>query len=281
MKFLTFDIEDWFHILDNPKTKFPSQWESFPKRVDIGLNIILDLCSKHEIKATFFCLGWIAEKYPELIKKIEKAGHTIGTHGYAHQLIYDQTPNEFKSDLKKSISLIESIIEKKVTAYRAPGFSITKNCLWAFDIMSECGIEYDSSIFSASRAHGGFKEIPLTKPYKLITPSGRKITELPITARNVLGRPIIFAGGGYFRLIPFFLLKKWFRESDYTMTYFHPRDFDSKQPFAPGLNLARKFKSYYGLSSTEKKLNHILESNNFMKTFQGIQTEDSFYLNSI
>ncbi len=253
MKFLTFDIEDWFHILDNPKTKYPDQWESFPKRLDIGLDIILDLCSQNDIKGTFFCLGWIAEKYPNEIRKIQNAGHEIGTHGYAHHLVYEQTEDEFRMDLKKSITLLKAITGQDVLAYRAPGFSITKDCLWAFDILSECGIKYDSSVFPASRAHGGLKEIPVFEPYKLKTLKGNEIIEFPISTITIYNIPMIFGGGGYFRLIPLLALKKWFKQSEYVMTYFHPRDFDKYQPDIPGLNFLRRFKSNYGIAGTKKK----------------------------
>jgi polysaccharide deacetylase family protein (PEP-CTERM system associated) len=281
MKFLTFDIEDWFHILDNPETKYPSQWESFPKRIDIGLDIILNLCAKHEIKATFFCLGWIAEKYPEQIKKIQKAGHEIGTHGYAHQLVYEQTEGEFRQDLIKSINLLKSITGQEITAYRAPGFSITKECLWAFDVLSECGIIYDSSVFPASRAHGGLKEITELKPYKLKTLKGNTLIEFPISARTVFNRPIIFGGGGYFRLIPIYMLRKWFTQSEYVMTYFHPRDFDNNQPSIPGLNSFRKFKAFFGINSAKRKLDTIIASNSFSSSLKEVKPTNSFYLQDI
>ena len=281
MKFLTFDIEDWFHILDNPETKYPSQWECFPKRVDIGLDIILDLCSKYEIKATFFCLGWIAEKYPEEIRKIQRAGHYIGTHGYAHQLVYEQTETEFRQDLKKSISLLNAITGEEITSYRAPGFSITKDCLWAFDVLSECGIKYDSSVFPASRAHGGLKEITEFEPYKLKTLKGNTLIEYPISARTVLNTPIIFGGGGYFRLIPIHILKKWFAQSAYVMTYFHPRDFDKNQPNIPGLTAFRKFKAYYGINSAKKKLDTIIASNSFNSSLTEAELTTSFDLQNI
>ena len=274
MKFLTFDIEDWFHILDNPATKYPEQWVKFPKRINIGLDIILELCKKHNIKGTFFCLGWIAEMYPAEILKIHRAGHNIGTHGYAHQLVYEQNKDEFRNDLLKSITILHQITGTKVEAYRAPGFSITKDCLWAFDVLSECGIRYDSSVFPATRAHGGLKDIPLIQPYIIETLKGNKIVELPISAKTILEIPIIFGGGGYFRLIPQFLLKRWFRQPSYVMTYFHPRDFDSQQPTIPGLNIMRKFKSNYGISNAKRKLSEIIyltkfENNDFDKTFNG------------
>ena len=114
MKYLTVDLEDWFHILDNPLTSNPKTWNEFESRIDIGSNIILDLFSKHNIKATFFCLGWIAEKYPYLIQEINKRGHVIGSHGYYHQLIYNQNIKEFKNDLKKSIQILNHINGKKL-----------------------------------------------------------------------------------------------------------------------------------------------------------------------
>lgn len=281
MKFLTFDIEDWFHILDNPETKYPNQWGAFPKRVDIGLDIILDLCSKYEVKATFFCLGWIAEKYPEEIRKIQRRGHDIGTHGYAHQLVYEQTEEEFRRDLKKSILLLNAITGEEITAYRAPGFSITKDCLWAFDVLSECGIKYDSSVFPASRAHGGLKEITEFEPYKLKTLKGNTLIEYPISAKTVLNIPIIFGGGGYFRLIPSHILRRWFAQSAYVMTYFHPRDFDKNQPNIPGLTPLRKFKAYYGINSTKKKLDTIIASNSFNLSLTEAELTNSFDLQHI
>lgn len=281
MKFLTFDIEDWFHILDNPETKYPIQWESFQKRIHIGLDIILDLCAKYEIKATFFCLGWIAEKYPDQIKKIQNAGHEIGTHGYAHQLVYEQTEDEFRQDLEKSISLLKSITGTEINAYRAPGFSITKDCLWAFDVLAECGIKYDSSVFPASRAHGGLKKITEFEPYELKTLKGNTLIEFPISANIVLYIPIIFGGGGYFRLLPLPLLRKWFKQSEYVMTYFHPRDFDQNQPNIPGLNSFRKFKAYFGINRTEQKLATIIASNLFNSSLKEVEPTTSFDLQNI
>lgn len=281
MKFLTFDIEDWFHILDNPQTKYPEQWDFFPKRIHIGLDIILDLCAKYEIKATFFCLGWIAEKYPEQIKKIQSAGHEIGTHGYAHQLVYEQTENEFRQDLEKSIALLKSITGKEICAYRAPGFSITKDCLWAFDVLAECGIKYDSSVFPASRAHGGLKEITEFKPYLLKTLKGNTLIEYPISAKTVFNTPVIFGGGGYFRLLPLPLLSKWFEQSEYVMTYFHPRDFDQNQPNIPGLNSVRKFKAYFGINRTKQKLDTIIASNLFHSSLREAEPTTSFNLQKI
>ena len=263
MKFLTFDIEDWFHILDNPLTKRPEQWETFPKRVDIGLDKILELCSKHKCTGIFFCLGWVADKYPELILKIHNAGHLIGSHGYAHQLIYEQSREAFKNDILKSIDSITTITKEPIKVYRAPGFSITKDCLWAFDVLAECGIHYDFSVFPATRSHGGLKLLPYSKPYKIITREGHELIEFPINIKTFFFTPFVFSGGGYFRITPLLLLNRLFRNEKYIMTYFHPRDFDPVQPIIPGLNTIRKFKSYYGLTRTYDKLSALMEFHKF------------------
>jgi len=262
-KYLTFDLEDWFHILDNPKTANPEQWIEFPSRIEITLEPILKLCDRYDIKATFFCLGWIAEKYPHLIKRIYEKGHHIGTHGYAHQLVYKQTPEEFREDLRKSIDILESIVDISVKAYRAPGFSITSKNLWAFDILYEEGIRYDSSIFPALRSHGGMPGLKVQMPFKLVTPMGFELHEYPLSVVKLFGFYIPYSGGGYFRLLPRQLLAILFKNSEYQMTYFHPRDFDAKQPLIPGMTAFRRFKSYYGIRRCEGNLEFILKQNKF------------------
>ena len=147
------------------------------------------------------------------------------------------------NDLEKSIKTLEDITGKKVRSFRAPGFSITTKNLWAFDALHSLGIEIDSSIFPASRAHGGMKKFIVSKP-SIIKYNGIKLKEFPINTQNLLGYPFIFSGGGYFRLFPYRLIKKFTDNSDYIMTYFHPRDFDINQPLIPGLSISRKFNSY-------------------------------------
>ena len=256
--YLSFDVEDWFHLLDNPSTKYPYQWHRYEKRVHIGLDLILDLCSRKKIKATFFCLGWIAEEYPDLIIKIHNQGHYIGTHGYAHRLVYELSQEEFRYDLIKSISILENIVGYKIEAYRAPGFSITEDSLWAIKILSEVGIKYDSSVFPGLRSHGGIPNINVYKPFCLRV-GDSEIIEFPLPVIGINKFSINYTGGGYFRLIPYWILKLVFERSDYLMTYFHPRDFDSEQPYLKGLSLIRFFKSYYGIRSCLHKLELLLE----------------------
>ena len=267
MKILTFDIEEWFHILDNKETKSISEWSKFDSRIDIGMNLIFDILEKTEKPATFFVVGWIAEKYPNIIKEISNSGFEIGSHTHLHQLAYKQDRQTFYSDVEKSIKTLEDCIGKKVTSFRAPGFSITKNNKWAFEVIHELGITKDSSVFPAGRAHGGLPSYNTAIP-SVINYNGIKLKEFPINTHNILGKSFIFSGGGYFRLLPYKTIKNWTLKSKYIMTYFHPRDFDSQQPLVPGLSLPRRFKSYVGIKKCKSKLENWLNDFDFMDLHQ-------------
>ncbi len=258
MKILTFDIEEWFHILDNGSTKTEKEWATFPSRIEQNVARILDLLERKNQPATFFCLGWVARKYPGIVRKVADKGHEIGCHSDMHQLVYELTPGQFKADLRDAIRAIEDAAGKKIISYRAPGFSVTASSPWFFEALAEQGIEIDSSIFPAPRAHGGYPDFGTTRPALVRTPGGN-IKELPINTKTVFGKPIIFSGGGYFRILPLPLLRRWIRNADYVMTYFHPRDFDPGQPVIKDLTMIRKFKSYVGLSSALAKLDVILD----------------------
>lgn len=263
MKILTFDIEEWFHILDNAQTKSTSEWSKFDSRIRIGMDLIYDILEKTEKSATFFVVGWIAEKYPEIIREISDRGFEIGSHTHLHQLVYEQDKKTFYDDVEKSIKTLEDCSGKKVTSFRAPGFSITKNNRWAFEVLHELGIKKDSSVFPASRAHGGLPSYNLAIP-SIIEYNGIKLKEFPINTHTILGKPFIFSGGGYFRLLPYKTIKNWTIQSNYVMTYFHPRDFDNDQPIVPGLSLQRRFKSYLGIKNCKPKLEKWLNSFDFM-----------------
>jgi len=263
MKILTFDVEDWFHILDNPKTKGIAEWSNFESRLPQNMDTIFEILEEKNQKATFFVVGWMAEKHPNQIKRITEMGHEIGTHTHLHQLVYEQSPDEFNEDLKKSIQTIENCIGKKVNCFRAPGFSITNATPWAFECLLENGITCDSSIFPSPRLHGGYLNFGPAQP-SIVNCKGMIIKEFPINTHKFVGTDIIFSGGGYFRLLPYPFIKKFTNESDYIMTYFHPRDFDAHQPMVPGLNVVRKFKSYYGLKETKSKLTKWLKDYDFI-----------------
>lgn len=264
MNILTFDIEDWFHILDNPRTQTESDWSKFDSRIYKGMQQIYDILEKtNESDATFFVLGWIAEKYPEVVREIVERGYEVGSHTHLHQLVYNQDQKTFHQDVERSIKTLEDCTGKKVVSFRAPGFSITSKNKWAFEVLHDLGIQIDSSVFPAGRAHGGFPEYGRDQP-SILSYEGITLKEFPINTNNFLGRPVIFSGGGYFRVFPYYMIKQWTQQSNYIMTYFHPRDFDYKQPMVPGLSLTRKFKSYVGLKGCKMKLQRFLIDFEFM-----------------
>lgn len=263
MRILTFDIEEWFHILDNESTRYEEQWKNYEVRIYQNLERIFRILEDTDTKATFFIIGWIAKTYPNLVKEIASKYH-IGSHTMNHQLVWQQSKKDFREDVSSSIKLLEDITGKKVNAFRAPGFSIRESEEWAFEILYECGIEYDSSIFPAVHAHGGMPSYKGNGP-AIISKNGVEIKEFPITYRSILNRHVIFSGGGYFRLFPYYLIKKWTKESpQYLISYIHPRDLDSKQPVIRDLSLIRRFKSYYGLNKAETKLRKWLTEFDFM-----------------
>ncbi|MGD9170102.1 MAG: polysaccharide deacetylase family protein [Candidatus Thiodiazotropha sp.] len=263
MNILTFDVEEWFHILDNDSTKSEKQWLRYEHRLNQNMERIFELLERKQQKATFFCLGWVAREYPNIVKRIHSQGYEIATHSDKHQLAYNQNISEFTEDLKCSIGSIEDITSKKVYSYRAPGFSLKEENKWVFDILQEYGIEVDCSIFPADRAHGGFPSFGHAKPAWVET-NGTQIKEFPINLYKIFGKNLIFSGGGYFRLLPYWLITQMTTHSEYVMTYFHPRDFDATQPVIKDISFARKFKSYYGLGSAFQKLEKLITDFNFI-----------------
>jgi polysaccharide deacetylase family protein (PEP-CTERM system associated) len=255
MNILTFDIEDWFHcdfISDN------STWSKYETRIHESTNRILQLLEFKNIKGTFFILGWIAENYPEVVKEIHKKGHEIGCHSSSHNLVHQMNPHDFFSDTEKSIKSIEDIIGLKINLYRAPGFSITQKTPWAFEILHQLGIEIDCSVFPAEHDYGGFSGFGESAPTR-IQYKGIEIKEFPMNTHAIFNRNIVFSGGGFFRFFPYYFIKKWTADSEYVMSYFHPRDFDSEQPMLPQLPLMRKLKSYYGLKESFKKFDRWID----------------------
>lgn len=273
MKILTFDVEEWFHLLDHASTKTFNEWKYYEVRIHQNMERILEILEKRNQKATFFCLGWIAETYPEIVKQIVASGHEIGSHGRMHQLVYEQSPTEFAKDIEYSIKTLEDITGQKVRYFRAPGFSIRENNKWAFEIIAQQGIEVDCSIFPAQHLHGGFLSYKEPGP-SLLKGSGFELKEFPVSFCTILNKPIIFSGGGYFRLFPYPLIRRWTNQSDYTMSYFHPRDFDSFQPRIEGLSAYRKFRSYVGLKKSRAKLEHWLNDFHFTNLSSAVDSID-------
>jgi polysaccharide deacetylase family protein (PEP-CTERM system associated) len=263
MNILTFDIEDWFHILDNASTKTADEWHNYEPRIDVNMARIFTLLDSMNLKATFFCLGWMAEKYPNIIKNICNRGYEIGTHSTMHQLVYNQNPKVFADDLEYSVKVLEDITGEKVKYFRAPGFSVREDNRWVFDILVSQGIEIDCSIFPAPGSHGGFPSYKAISP-AIIQYDGVRLKEFPINYVSILGKSIVYSGGGYFRLFPYAWIKHWAQQTSYLMTYFHPRDFDAGQPVIKDLPLIRKFKSYVGLPGAFCKLQKLLNDFDFI-----------------
>ncbi|MCK4948036.1 MAG: polysaccharide deacetylase family protein [Candidatus Aureabacteria bacterium] len=257
----TIDVEDWFHVcdVDNKESKFDN-WNKCENRVVDNTLLLLKILREHDTKATFFFLGWVAEKHPELVRKVSEDGHEIATHGYAHKLIYEQTPEEFSEDLKKSVNILEGIITEKVIGHRGAGFSIREDSLWALKIIAECGLKYDSTIFPAKRGHGGLESAE-SYPYLMDLERNLRMWEFPMSVAHVFGRKVPFSGGGYLRLFPYWFVKRSIglinKRGKPAIVYIHPREIDIKQPRMK-LPLSRKFKYYVNLKTAEAKIKALL-----------------------
>ena len=258
MNILTFDIEDWYNHDDYSRD---FDWEKHEVRIYEGTDKILSALAERNLKGTFFCVGWIAEHHPQVIKDIAAAGHHIGCHSYQHELATRFTREQFKEDTYKAKCLIEDVAGCKVNAFRVPSFSITMENLWAFDVLAELGFKYDSSVFPSHHEFGGLPDFPST-PHVIKTQHG-ELKEFPISLGKVLGRHIVYSGGGYFRVMPWWLLKKLTKSSEYVLTYFHPSDFDPEQPNMPQLSHMRQFKNRVALKGAYTKFKRYLDEFEF------------------
>jgi polysaccharide deacetylase family protein (PEP-CTERM system associated) len=260
MNLLTFDIEDWYNC-DFISGDFA--WDKYEVRIYQGVERILEELERRNLKGTFFCLGWLAEKHPDVIRSIQRAGHHIGCHSYQHELSFRFDEKGFREDTWKAKCLIEDVAGIEVNAFRAPGFSITKHNAWALRSLADMGFKYDSSIFPASHDYGGMESYGEGVPKRIDVGDGRTIKEFPINIHQLLGKHIVFSGGGFFRLFPYWLINRWTRHSDYLMTYFHPRDFDTGQPVIRSLPAMRRFKSYVGIKGAFTKFQRLLDAYEF------------------
>ena len=212
-------------------------------------------------KGTFLTVGWIAEKYPDLIRRLAAAGHEIGCHSHRHRLVYEMTPEEFDDDLRQSLEVLRDVSGQAVTAFRAPGFSMKRECFWAYPILRRHGITTDVSIVPAERGHGGVPGF-VRDPFLLQTEAG-EMTLFPVSVMHIAGRTIPFSGGGYLRLFPRRLIRRGFAQNHAAgrpvMTYIHPRETNAAQPRLK-LPWLRYFKYYVNLSGCEDKLRWMLEN---------------------
>lgn len=257
MNILTFDVEEWFHLLDFDATRTEDKWGEYEVRIHENMERIFRILEETDTKATFFIIGWVAKTYPEVVKKIAEK-YEIGSHTMTHQLVWQQSPEAFKQDVDASIKLLQDITGKPVRYFRAPGYSIRESEAYAFDTLAELGIEVDCSVFPAKHAHGGMPQFPAALP-SIIEHGNAKIKELPITLGKFMGKDIIYSAGGYFRLFPYSLINSLTKKNkEYNMACIHPRDLDGGQPMLEGLPLARRFKSYVGTKRAEAKLRKYL-----------------------
>lgn len=254
---LSFDVEDWFQV-ENLRSAVPrEQWESLPLRVEANTRRILALLRASETKATFFFLGWVAARCPQLVKDVDREGHEVASHGYGHDLVYNMTVETFRADIRRSKQLLEDLTGKPVWGYRAPSFSIVRDTMWAIDVLREEGFVYDSSVFPTSlHDRYGFAEHG-TLPF--CWPNG--LMEIPLAVYKIrnLGLPV--AGGGYFRLFPYayfrFLLQRLNARQQRFTFYLHPWELDPGQPRMP-VPAFYRFRHYVNLHKTEKGLARLL-----------------------
>lgn len=255
---MTVDVEEHFHVTAFSGSLKRDDWPRMESRVERNTSRLLDLFARRGVRVTFFVLGWVAERHPDLIRELHRAGHEIACHGLTHELVYKQTPEIFREETRRSKNLLEDLTGTKVRGYRAATYSITSSSLWALDILEELGFEYDSSVFPVRHDLYG---MPGTsrKPYRVA--SGRLI-EVPLTTTRILGQELPCAGGGYFRLLPYSVFRWALRRTNAeglpAVFYLHPWEIDPDQPRVDAPWRSR-FRHYTNLHRTERRLEALLD----------------------
>lgn len=261
---ITIDVEDWFQVENFSSYITHSQWDSMELRINKNIDLILELLNKNNTKATFFVLGWIAERLPELIKKISMENHEIACHGFNHSLTYNLKNEYLENDILTSKKLLESITGNEVIGYRAPSFTITKNLL---EVLCKMNFQYDSSLFHShiNKNYGKLNDIKT--PPKCMFKIRTNLYEFPMSSYTAMGVNIPWSGGFMFRAVPFFIYKKGIeiisKQSDYFLFYIHPWEFDLYQPRVSKANFSQKFKHYYNIRNTFSKFEILLKSRKF------------------
>jgi polysaccharide deacetylase family protein (PEP-CTERM system associated) len=270
---LTVDVEDYFHVAALAPGIPRDSWDSRESRVVKNTQRLLALFEQFDVHGTFFVLGWVAERYPQLVRDIAARGHEIACHGFSHRLVYEQTPEEFYEETVRAKTLLEEIIGSPVIGYRAASYSVVQESLWALDILVELGFTYDSSIFPVRHDRYG---IPGAKrePHHMSTPKGKSIVEWPLATANLFGFRLPVAGGGYFRLLPYWL-SQWGltsingREGSPFIFYLHPWEIDPTQPRIAASWLSR-FRHYTNLAKCEQRLRNLLGAFDFGTAREGL-----------
>jgi len=257
---LTIDVEDYFQVAALAEAVRREGWDSMEYRVEANTRRLLELLERHNTRATFFTLGWVAEKSPQLVREIQKAGHEVASHGYSHQLIYNQTPEVFREETRRSKQILEDIIGEPVTGYRAASYSITNQSRWALDILAEEGFTWDSSIFPVHHDRYGMPGTPRW-PHRLKTDKGYELAEFPLSTLKLPGYTLPIAGGGYFRLFPYWF-SRWGlgsinRQGQPFVFYLHPWEVDPGQPRLD-VKWFSRFRHYNNLDVCEERLSKLL-----------------------
>ena len=255
---LTIDVEDYFQVSAMAPYIRRSDWESCECRVERNVDRILALLSEHDTRATFFTLGWIAERYPQLVRAIVDQGHELASHGYGHQRASELSRETFSDDVVRAKHLLEDLGGVAVQGYRAPSFSIGKGNLWAFDVLQEAGYRYSSSIYPIKHDHYGMPDAP-----RFAHQVASGLIEIPVTTLRLRGRNLPSSGGGYFRLLPY-ALSRWMigkvnaDDRKPAIFYFHPWEIDHGQPRVPGIDLKTRFRHYVNIGRMERRLASLL-----------------------
>ena len=262
---MTCDVEDYYQVENLAGLVAREDWPAMDSRLAANTDRVLELFADAGVRATFFVLGWCAEREPEVVRRVAEAGHEVASHGYAHRMIAEQTPEEFRADVRRAKALLEDIAGQPVAGYRAPTFSITERTRWAAGVLAEEGYRYDSSIFPIRHDRYGIPTAPRFL-HALESANGHQLVELPPTTVRLLGANLPVSGGGYLRLLPVRLvaaaLRRVNREGHPAVVYFHPWELDPEQPRFPVRGL-RRFRHYVGLARTAGKLRHLLRTLEF------------------
>ncbi len=251
---LTIDVEDYFQVSALAPYISRSEWDSRECRVERNVDRILAMLDDHDTQATFFTLGWIAERYPQLIRRIEAQGHEIASHGYGHQRASDLNEAAFRTDIETAKKILEDLCGTAVNGYRAPSFSIGAANLWAFEILARAGYRYSSSIYPIRHDHYGMPDSP-----RFAHHVHDALLELPITTLRLFNRNLPSSGGGYFRLLPY-AVSRWMlqrvntREQESAIFYFHPWEIDVDQPRIAGIDRRTRFRHYLNIDRMEQRL---------------------------
>jgi polysaccharide deacetylase family protein (PEP-CTERM system associated) len=272
MHMLSFDVEEHFQVAAFWSVARRREWNGLASRVENNSMKIAELLSEHSTKATFFVLGWVAERHPELVKRLAQQGHEIASHGYGHELVHTQTPTEFRQDVRRSKQILEDLIGKPVAGYRAPSFSISSRTPWAIPVLIEEGFRYDSSIYN--RFRGATETGVAGAGAYLIETEVGTIWEVSPSTMNACGLQLPVAGGGYFRLLPYAVSKMFLRslerQGSQLVMYLHPWELDPEQPRMEG-PLLSKVRHYLNLSKTEQRLRWLLRDFSFAPINQVVQ----------